>query len=105
MSRNWEARAHDAGRLNLEEHMGSEDRPLVVGAGPVGLGAALFLARQGRVPRVVEMRDQPSRQSKALAVNPRTLEILEPTGVTRRMLEMGSPIHGLRIHRRGQVIA
>jgi 2-polyprenyl-6-methoxyphenol hydroxylase-like FAD-dependent oxidoreductase len=51
------------------------------------------------------MRDEPSRQSKALAVNPRTLEILEPTGVTRRMLELGSPIHGLRIHRREGLVA
>ena len=61
--------------------MSHQDRPLIVGAGPVGLGAALFLARQGRVARVVEMRDEPSQQSRALAVNPRTLDILEPTGL------------------------
>jgi 2-polyprenyl-6-methoxyphenol hydroxylase-like FAD-dependent oxidoreductase len=85
--------------------MSLPDRPLVVGAGPVGLGAALFLARQGQPPRVVEMRDEPSQQSKALAVNPRTLDILEPTGLTRRMLELGLPIHGVRIHRRRRVVA
>jgi 2-polyprenyl-6-methoxyphenol hydroxylase-like FAD-dependent oxidoreductase len=85
--------------------MNHSDRPLIVGAGPVGLGAALFLARQGRAPRVIEMRDEPSRQSKALAVNPRTLELLEPTGVTRRMLDMGSLIHGALLHRRGEIIA
>jgi 2-polyprenyl-6-methoxyphenol hydroxylase-like FAD-dependent oxidoreductase len=79
--------------------MSGRDQPLIVGAGPVGLGAALFLARQGRVARVVEMRDEPSRQSRALAVNPRTLDILEPTGVTRRMLELGSRIHGARFYR------
>jgi 2-polyprenyl-6-methoxyphenol hydroxylase-like FAD-dependent oxidoreductase len=67
--------------------MRHQDQPLIVGAGPVGLGAALFLAGQGRVARVVEMRDEPFQQSKALAVNPRTLELLEPTGVTSRMLE------------------
>jgi len=80
------------------------NQPLIVGAGPVGLGAALFLARQGLVPRVVEMRNEPSQQSKALAVNPRTLEILEPTGVTRRMLELGLPMHGVHLHRKGRVI-
>ncbi len=75
------------------------DQPIIVGAGPVGLGAALFLARQGRVAPVVEMRAEPSTDSRALAVNPRTLDILAPTGVTRRMLELGLPIHELRLYR------
>jgi 2-polyprenyl-6-methoxyphenol hydroxylase-like FAD-dependent oxidoreductase len=85
--------------------MSRHDRPVIVGAGPVGLGAALFLARQGRVARVVEMRDEPSQQSRALAVNPRTLDILEPTRVTSRMLELGSRIHGVRFYRHGRIIA
>lgn len=85
--------------------MSRAGQPLVVGAGPVGLAAALFLARQGRPPRVVEMRVEPSLNSKALAVNPRTLEILAPTGVTRQMLELGTPIRGVRFHRRGSVVA
>ena len=74
-------------------------RPLIVGAGPVGLGAALFLARAGISVRIVDMAARPSPQSKALAVNPRTLEILEPTGVTERMLAIGLPIRGGRFWR------
>jgi 2-polyprenyl-6-methoxyphenol hydroxylase-like FAD-dependent oxidoreductase len=85
--------------------MSQPNRPLIVGARPVGLGAALFLARHGQVPRVVEMRDEPSQQSKALAVNPRTLDILEPTGITRRMLELGLPVYGVRFYRQGRVAA
>jgi 2-polyprenyl-6-methoxyphenol hydroxylase-like FAD-dependent oxidoreductase len=54
---------------------------------------------------VVEMRDEPAQQSRALAVNPRTLDILEPAGITRRMLELGLPLHGVRFYRRGQVVA
>lgn len=84
--------------------MGQSDCPLIVGAGPVGLGAALFLTRQGRIPRIVEKRDQPSQQSRALAVNPRTLDILEPTGVSQRMLELGLPIHGASFYRRERLI-
>lgn len=80
------------------------DRPLIVGAGPVGLGAALFLAEHGPAPRIVEMRTEPSVQSRALAVNPRTLDILEPAGVTQRMLELGLPIHEASFHRRERVI-
>lgn len=78
--------------------MNHSNQPLVVGAGPVGLAAALFMTRQGRVPRVVEMLVEPTRQSKALAVNPRTLEILESTGLTRRMLEIGLPVREVRYY-------
>jgi 2-polyprenyl-6-methoxyphenol hydroxylase-like FAD-dependent oxidoreductase len=85
--------------------MNHQDGPVIVGAGPVGLGAALFLARQGRAARVIEMRDEPSRQSRALAVNPRTLDILEPTGVTSWMLERGSQIRGVHFYRHGRIIA
>lgn len=75
-----------------------EDRALVVGAGPVGLAAALFLARAGRMPRVVEMRTEPSTHSKALAINPRTLDLLEPTGVTDTLLSLGEPMRGAEFH-------
>jgi 2-polyprenyl-6-methoxyphenol hydroxylase-like FAD-dependent oxidoreductase len=85
--------------------MSHQDEPVIVGAGPVGLGAALFLAQHGRVARVVEMRDEPRQQSRALAVNPRTLEILEPTGVTSRMLKLGSRINGVCFYRHGRIIA
>jgi 2-polyprenyl-6-methoxyphenol hydroxylase-like FAD-dependent oxidoreductase len=88
----------------LEINMSHQSQPVIVGAGPVGLGAALYLARQGRIARVVEMRDEPSQQSRALAVNPRTLDILEPTGVTSWMLERGSRIHGVRFYRHGRII-
>ncbi len=71
-----------------------KELPLIVGAGPVGLAAALFLARGGVRVRIVERRSHPSVESRALAVNPRTMEILEPTGVTEKMLERGVRIHG-----------
>src|SRR5262249_9731883 len=42
---------------------------------------------------------EPSQQSRALAVNPRRLDILERTGVTSRMLARGLRIHGVRFYR------
>ncbi|MDB5302990.1 MAG: 2-polyprenyl-6-methoxyphenol hydroxylase [Phycisphaerales bacterium] len=74
----------------------TQAQPLVVGAGPVGLAAALFLARDGVKARIIDAAPRPSPYSKALAVNPRTLEILEPIGITAQMLALGKPIHGAR---------
>jgi 2-polyprenyl-6-methoxyphenol hydroxylase-like FAD-dependent oxidoreductase len=85
--------------------MHATDRPLIVGAGPVGLAAAVFLSREGIGTRVVEMRDEPSSQSKALAVNPRTLEILEGVGVTDRMLAIGLKVPGACLWRRDRLAA
>ena len=70
--------------------------PIIVGAGPVGLGAALFLRQAGIAVRIVDMAEAPSGHSKAMAVNPRTLELLESTGVTARMLSRGIRIYGAR---------
>lgn len=84
--------------------MSQEMLPLIVGAGPVGLGAALLLRRGGTVTRVIDTAEQPSRWSKALAVNPRTLELLESTGVTEKMLKIGLRIHGVKFRVNGKVI-
>ena len=85
--------------------METADRPLIVGAGPVGLAAALFLAGEGIGTRLVDMNPQPSRQSKALAVNPRTLEILEAVGLTQRMLAIGTKIAGACLWRGDRLAA
>ena len=60
--------------------------------------------REGIKARVVEQAERPGEHSRALAVNPRTLEILEPSGVTARMLALGKPMRGARFWHRGQVL-
>ena len=88
-----------------EQNMNQSLQPLIAGAGPVGLAAALFLTRNGQTLRVIEQQHEPSRQSKALAVNPRTLDLLWPTGVTEQMLEIGLPVHGVRFYRNDRNVA
>ncbi len=80
-------------------------RPLIAGAGPVGLAAALFLARHNIRTRLIEQSIERAPASRALAVNPRTLRLLEATGVTARMLERGLKITEARLSRNDQVIA
>lgn len=63
--------------------------PLIVGAGPVGLAAALFLSHRNIRVRIIEASDRPHTQSRALAVNPRTIDLLEHTGVGAQILERG----------------
>lgn len=62
---------------------------LIAGAGPVGLAAAIKLTVRGCPVRIVEARSEPSTYSKAIGINARTLELLEPCGVTKRLLGQG----------------
>ena len=79
--------------------------PLIVGAGPVGISAALFLAQAGISTRIIDVKQEPSHHSKALAVNPRTLALLEGSGITESMLSVGLPIRGGRFWKDGIAVA
>ena len=82
--------------------MTNKDPILIVGAGPTGLTAALELARRGKKVRIIEARKGRSVYSKALGVNPRTLELLEASGVTGAMLKAGRKAPGVRAMFRGK---
>lgn len=62
---------------------------LICGAGPVGLSLALELARRGIAARIIDKASGPAplHESRALAVNARTLALLEPSAATGRILE------------------
>lgn len=62
---------------------------LIVGAGPTGLTAALELARRGRRTRIIERDSGPTQLSKAVGISAHSLDILEPSGVTERLLAKG----------------
>ena len=61
--------------------MGVDTAVLVVGAGPVGVMAAILLRRLGIDCRVVERRHTPHRAPAAHVVNARTFEICRAAGV------------------------
>ena len=77
---------------------------LVVGAGPTGLAAALELARAGRALRVIDRSPARSPHSKAIGVNPRTLELMEPSGATERLLAAGRRLRAIVFHKGARVL-
>ena len=75
-----------------------ENKPLIVGAGPTGLAAALFLASRGVAARIIDSAPAPEKQSRALVVNPRTLELLESSGVANSIISQGRSIRRTRFY-------
>lgn len=62
---------------------------LVVGAGPVGLVAALFLQQDGVRVEIVDMHQRTTQHSYALAIHPRTLRMLDEAGLSERLIGAG----------------
>lgn len=74
---------------------------LIAGAGPTGLTLALELARRGKTVRIFDRSPgpRPVEQSRALGILPPSLVLLEPSGVTTRLLEAGLTIKEARVSR------
>ena len=62
---------------------------LVVGAGPVGLVAGLFLQQHEVRVEIVDMHERTTQHSYALAIHPRTLRILDEAGLSEELIGAG----------------
>ena len=69
----------------------------IVGAGPSGLSMAIFLNELGYKPKIIDKKSQISKHSKALGINPRTLEIFKPFGITDRFLANGRKVTAVNL--------
>src|SRR2546425_7762713 len=62
---------------------------LVVGGGPTGLMLANQLGRRGVRAMIIDRHSGPAQQTRAIAVQARTLEIYSKLGIADRALELG----------------
>ena len=75
---------------------------LIVGAGPTGLMLANQLARRGVRAWIVDRHSHPARETRALGVQARTLEIYQKLGIVDRALELGEPSNGANLWAQGK---
>lgn len=69
-----------------------ETEVLVVGAGPVGLFSALVLKERGVDVQVIDAEWRPAAHAYALALHPRSLELLDDLGLAAPLVEHGTRI-------------
>ena len=62
---------------------------LIVGAGPTGLTLACELLRRGVNCRIIDKAASPATTSRALGLQPRTLELFDTMGIIDRVLAAG----------------
>ena len=74
---------------------GLDTQVLIVGAGPTGLTAALWLKRLGVDIRIIDKGSGPGDTSRALAVQARTLEFHRQIGIVEDVLSAGVRLNRL----------
>ncbi len=65
---------------------------LVVGAGPTGLMLGTELALGGVRVQILERRSTAQRDSRALTLHPRSIELMDQRGLVERFLARGRPV-------------
>ena len=77
---------------------------LIVGAGPVGLALAAELRRRGVDALIIDRHRDAAQTSRACVIHARTLEVLEPLGVTAQLLDAGVKVPIFRIRDRDRAL-
>jgi 3-(3-hydroxy-phenyl)propionate hydroxylase len=87
--------------------MGTAERVVICGGGPVGLICALALVRHGIPVTVCEAQNDPPRDPRAATTHPPTLEMLDDLGLIDQVHERGlvAPTFQFRDRRSGEVVA
>jgi len=84
--------------------LSSKPAVLIVGAGPTGLMMACQLASRSIPFRIIDRKTGPSKLSKALVVQARTLEIFEQMGIAAAALRQGQMATGINFILEGRSV-
>jgi len=71
---------------------------LIVGAGPTGLTLAIQLARYGVPVRIVDWLVEPMKESRAVGIQRRTLQLFERIDIASQLLERGLHYREVFVH-------
>jgi 2-polyprenyl-6-methoxyphenol hydroxylase-like FAD-dependent oxidoreductase len=77
---------------------------LIAGAGPSGLALTVELTRRGANPVIIDRQAAGANTSRACVVHARTMEVLEPLGVTPDLLAEGVKVPIFRIRDRDRLL-
>src|SRR5260221_5395322 len=75
---------------------------LIVGGGPTGLMLANQLGRRGLRAMIIDRHSGPAQQSRAMAVQARTLEIYSKMGIVEQALALGARATGANMWANGR---
>jgi 2-polyprenyl-6-methoxyphenol hydroxylase-like FAD-dependent oxidoreductase len=83
---------------------GQHTKVLIIGAGPSGLMMAAQLLRNGVQPIIIDSKQGPTNQSKALAVQARSLEIYRQLGIVDKALQGGKQADDMVLYQNGDEV-
>lgn len=75
---------------------------VISGAGPTGLMLGNLLAKQGLSFRIIEQDSERHKESRALAIQARSLELIDSIGLTEKFLEEGVRAKGMSAFVKGR---
>ncbi len=89
--------------MNTRSHVNkSEINVLVVGAGPTGLTVANILAQAGVDFRLIDKKAGPTNESRAVVIQPRTVEYWDKIGLAKSALDEGQTATDVNLLVEGQ---
>jgi 2-polyprenyl-6-methoxyphenol hydroxylase-like FAD-dependent oxidoreductase len=88
---------------NTNAPMSETTSVLIVGAGPTGLMLACQLERFGIPYRIIEKNPGPTTQSRALAIQARSLELFSQMGIVQNAVQQGKRAKAVNYVARGKV--
>ena len=80
----------------------TQERVIIVGAGPTGLVLALSLARRGVAFRIIDDGAGPGEHSRAMVVQARTLEFYRQFGFAGEMIDEGIVVQQVHLREAGR---